>query len=243
MNIVVIIPTYNERENIAGIVRRVLAIAPEFRILVVDDASPDGTADEVRTLQRTFPQLELLSRSGERGFGSAYLAGFRWALARPEFDAVLMMDADHSHDPAHIPALRERLLTSDIVVGSRYTKGGGVDGWELWRRLLSRGGNSYVRCVTGMRLKDCTSGFNLIRASVLRKLDLDTIDCSGYAFLTELKHAIWESGAMIAEVPIIFRNRAGGESKISGHIIREGIMAPWRMRNKAILRQPLPKQS
>lgn len=243
MKVIAIIPTYNERENISGIVAQIVSVVPDFRILVVDDASPDGTADEVRRLQQTHPQLELLSRSGERGFGTAYLAGFRWALARGEFDAVLMMDADHSHDPRHIPALLSRLPACDAVVGSRYTAGGGVDGWELWRRLLSKGGNFYVRRVTGMNLKDCTSGFNLIRASVLGNLELGKIDCSGYAFLTELKHTIWESGAAISEVPIIFRNRAGGESKLSGHIIREGIMAPWRMRRKALVKQPVVKHS
>lgn len=230
MNVVAVIPTYNERANIAGIVTQVFAIVPDIRILVVDDGSPDGTADEVRALQQKFPQLELLSRTGERGFGSAYLAGFSRVLSRPECSAILMMDADHSHDPRHIPALLSRLETCDAVVGSRYTRDGGVEGWELWRRALSKGGNIYVRCVTGMRLSDCSSGFNLIRTDVLRKLDLNRINCSGYAFLTELKYSIWRSGASISEVPIIFRERASGESKISGRIIREGLVAPWRMR-------------
>lgn len=231
MNIVAVIPTYNERANIAGIVSQ-LSLLPDVRMLIVDDASPDGTSDEVRTLQQTYPQLELLSRVGERGFGTAYLAGFRWALSQRECDAILMMDADHSHDPRHIPALVSRLATCGAVVGSRYTRDGGVEGWEFWRRLLSRCGNHYVRWVTGMRVRDCSSGFNLIRAEVLRSLDLRGIGCSGYAFLMELKYAMWKSGVVIAEVPIVFRNRAEGESKLSGRIIGEGLLAPWRLRNR-----------
>ena len=230
LNTWVVIPTYNERQNIGGLVCQLFSVLPEAGILVVDDNSPDGTAESIRSLQRSLPRLDLLWRTNERGFGSAYLAGFRRILEHSDADAILMMDADLSHDPAHIPAMLKKSETCDAVIGSRYAANGGVDGLALWRRLLSKGGNSYARAVTGMPFRDCTSGFNLIRAEVLRNLDLTRIDCSGYAFLMELKYRMWQSGATIEEVPIIFRNRVRGESKISSRIVREGIGAPWRLR-------------
>jgi dolichol-phosphate mannosyltransferase len=231
LNTWVILPTYNERDNIGAIVSRLFAQFPDFRVLVVDDNSPDGTADAVRSLRQTFPRLDLLFRPRERGFGSAYVAGFRHVFDTALDGAVLMMDADLSHNPAHIPAMLKRIETCDVVIGSRYTGGGGVVGWELWRRALSRMGNAYVRAITRMPFRDCTSGFILIRADLLRRLDLSGISSSGYAFLAELKHALWRSGARIDEIPITFRNRAGGESKLSSHIVTEGIKAPWRIRS------------
>lgn len=225
-----VIPTYNERENIGELIESLFSTVAGIRILVVDDNSPDGTADSVRLLQSSFPGLDLLSRTTERGFGSAYIAGFRRILDGSDASAVLMMDADFSHNPAHVPELLGRLKGCDAVIGSRYASGGGVLGWEVWRRLLSRGGNTYVRAVTGMPFRDCTSGFNLIRSRVLRNLDLNGLKSSGYAFLMELKYLMWRSGAAVEEVPIIFRNRDRGESKISGRIIREGVRAPWRVR-------------
>lgn len=236
LNTWVVIPTYNERHNIKELVVRLFSVVPEIRVLVVDDDSPDGTAESVRSLQGSLPRVELLWRKNDRGFGSAYLAGFRRILEHPDVDAVLMMDADLSHDPAHIPAMLKKIETCDAVIGSRYAPNGGVGGWERWRRVLSKGGNSYVRAVTGMPFRDCTSGFNLIRTEVLRRLDLTHIDCSGYAFLMELKYLMWHSGAILEEVPIFFRNRARGESKISSGIIREGIGAPWRVRFKGVRR-------
>jgi glycosyltransferase involved in cell wall biosynthesis len=230
LDIHAVVPTFNERENIAALVEAAFSMVPGLRILVVDDNSPDGTGDTVRALQRSFPALDLLSRTNERGFGSAYLAGFRRILESSGTGAVLMMDADLSHDPAHVPALLEKLEVCDAVIGSRYAQGGAVSGWEMWRRILSRGGNAYVRGITGMPFHDCTSGFMLIRTGVLRGLDLKGVRSGGYAFLMELKYRIWQSGAVIREVPIIFRNRDRGESKISGRIIREGFRAPWRVR-------------
>ena len=141
-----------------------------------------------------------------------------------------MMDADLSHDPAYIPEMLRVIDQCDVVIGSRYTKGGSVAGWEAWRRALSRAGNLYIRAITRMPFRDCTSGFIMIRADRLARLDLSGVDSSGYAFLMELKHVLWRSGARIREVPIIFRNRAGGESKLSGHIVREGFTAPWKVR-------------
>ncbi len=229
----VILPTYNERANIGKIVARLFAQHPGFRILVVDDNSPDGTAGAVTSLQQSFPRLDLLLRREERGFGSAYIAGFRRVLANGPSGAVLMMDADLSHDPAYIPAMLARIETCDVVIGSRYAAGGGVAGWELWRQALSRAGNSYVRAITRMPFHDCTSGFILMRADRLPRLDFSGIAASGYAFLVELKYALWQSGARCEELPIVFRNRAGGESKLSSHIVTEGIRAPWRIRSRS----------
>jgi len=237
LNTCVILPTYNERDNIGEIVSRLFALLPDFRVLVVDDNSPDGTAETVRSLQENFPRLDLLFRTRERGFGSAYLAGFRHVIETGSSSAILMMDADLSHDPAYIPAMLEQIATCDVVIGSRYTGGGGVAGWELWRRALSRAGNAYIRAITQMPFHDCTSGFILMRSDLLLTLDLSGglsgIGSSGYAFLMELKYALWRSGARIREVPIVFRNRAGGESKLTGHIVREGIKAPWKVRFRA----------
>ncbi len=235
MKVVAVVPTYNERDNIEQLAGQIFSMfptigVPAIEVLVVDDMSPDGTADLVRSLQPRFPRLRLLYRTEDRGFGPAYLAGFREVMQDPSVDAILMMDADLSHNPAHIPAMLERIATCDAVIGSRYTANGGVKGWELWRRILSKAGNRYVRAVTGMPFRDCTSGFNLIRTDLLRRLDLSGIGSSGYAFLMELKHLMWRAGANIQEVPIIFLNRAGGESKLSGHIVTEGIKAPWRVR-------------
>lgn len=230
LNTWIVIPTYNERDNIQELVPRLFSVLPEAHILVVDDNSPDGTSEAVRSLQRSLPRLDLLSRKDERGFGSAYLAGFRRIFELSGSDVILMMDADLSHDPAHIPAMLKRIETCDAVIGSRYAPNGGVDGWELWRKVLSKGGNTYVRIVTGMPFRDCTSGFNLIRTEILRGLNLSGIGSSGYAFLMELKYLMWRSGAVVEEVPIIFRERTRGESKISGRIIREGVRAPFRVR-------------
>ncbi len=229
--VVAVVPTYNERDNIENLAGQIFSTVPTIEVLVVDDMSPDGTADAVRSLQSRFPRLKLLYRTEDRGFGPAYLAGFREVMQNPDIEAILMMDADLSHNPAHIPAMLERIATCDAVIGSRYTANGGVSGWELWRRILSKAGNRYVRAVTGMPFRDCTSGFNLIRTDLLRRLDLSGIGSSGYAFLMELKHLMWRSGANIQEVPIIFLNRAGGESKLSGHIVTEGIRSPWLTRS------------
>jgi dolichol-phosphate mannosyltransferase len=225
----VVLPTYNERDNIGEILGQLFSAFPDFRVLVVDDSSPDGTADAVRSLQQNYPRLDLLVRR-ERGFASAYMAGFRRVFQTASDGTILMMDADLSHNPAHIPAMLKQIETCDVVIGSRYTGGGGVVGWELWRQALSRMGNVYVRAVTRMPFRDCTSGFMLIRIDLLRGLHLSGIAASGYAFMPELKHALWRSGARVQEVPIKFRGRAGGESKLSSHIVREGITAPWRIR-------------
>lgn len=232
MNPLVIIPTYNERENIERMLHAVLAAYPEVRILVVDDNSPDGTGRIVEQLAATDPRVRLLSRPGKEGLGKAYRAGFLYALQDSSVDSIGMMDADFSHDPSMLPAMMNALSEIDVAVGSRYVPGGMTQGWELWRRLLSSGGNRYARTITRLPVRDCTSGFVCIRTDQLRKVNLDAMDASGYAFQIELKYLLWKSGARFREIPILFRNREGGESKISNHIIREGLLAPWKMIRK-----------
>ncbi len=228
----IIIPTYNERTNITQLIESVFLTVPDIHVLVVDDNSPDGTADVVRASMLKFPKLELLSRAGKEGLGKAYVHAFREVLAKGDVQTIIMMDADFSHSPTYLPELLKGRKTADIVVGSRYAQGGQTVGWELWRRVLSYGGNLYCRLITGIPVQDCTGGFNAVNASVLRTVDLDSMDMSGYAFIMELKYLLYAAGASFKEIPIIFKNRTGGESKISGHIISEGLLAPWKMKFK-----------
>ena len=226
----IVLPTYNERKNIEPLLRRIAATVPEARILVVDDNSPDGTADAVRGLAREIPNLKLHSRAGKEGLGMAYIDAFQGLIVEGKVGLAIMMDADFSHDPAHLAALIGMSDAYDLVVGSRYMAGGGIDGWERWRMMLSRGGNLYAGTITGLPVSDMTGGFNAIRTSQLKQLDFGGMTCSGYAFQIELKYRLWKQGATIGETPIVFRQRMGGESKISNHIVREGLIAPWRLR-------------
>ena len=239
MRLGVIVPTYNERENIETLIDRVRSAVPDAAVLVVDDKSPDGTAEVVRGIQARAPGVDLLVRAGKLGFRSAYLDGFRRMLQNPSIEAVLMMDADLSHDPGAIPEMIRRLPGHDMVIGSRYTHGGRIDGWGLWRRLLSLFGNMYARTVTGMPIRDCTAGFLLLRRAIVEKLLTSPIEMAGYAFLMELKHHVWQWNMAIAESPITFRDRTLGFSKISNSIIREGIIAPWMLRKQSAGRAPL----
>jgi|GEM_PF-476894 len=226
---IIIIPTYNERDNIHALIKEIFRVVPRVSIMVVDDNSPDGTAEIVRELMRSFPQLSLLSRKGKEGLGKAYIHAFQKALEDGAVRSVVMMDADFSHSPKYLPEMFSQARLYDVVIGSRYTKGGLTEGWERWRKVLSFGGNLYCRTITRMPMKDCTGGFNIIHASLLRKIDLSHIDMSGYAFIMELKYALYKAGASFKEVPIVFKNRTGGESKITNHIISEGVLAPWKM--------------
>ena len=230
MNSCIILPTYNERNNIQPLVRRIAETVPEARILVVDDNSPDGTADSVRALAADIPNLKLHQRARKEGLGMAYIDAFQRLIAEGWADVAVMMDADFSHDPAHLHTLIRLSDSYGLVVGSRYMAGGGIDGWERWRMMLSRGGNLYAGAITGMPITDVTGGFNAIRMPQLKRLDFSGMTCSGYAFQIELKYLLWRQGATIGETPIVFRRRQGGESKISNHIVREGLIAPWRLR-------------
>ncbi len=227
--LIIVLPTYNEAANIAGILADLNQAVPEAAIMVVDDNSPDGTAKIVQDLQGRYPKLRLYSRAGKEGLGKAYIDAFQKVLAEEAYDWVLMMDADFSHDPKYIPQMLSVSDNFDCVIGSRYCVGGATAGWEWWRQILSKFGNLYCRVVTGLPINDCTGGFNLMRVSVLGRLNFNVIDLSGYAFIMELKYSLFKAGTRFQEIPIIFHNRRGGESKLSNHIIGEGIIAPWKM--------------
>lgn len=229
---VVVIPTYNEKDNIGGIILAIFKMSPGINILVVDDNSPDGTSGVVKKMQAQYSNLSILERPSKQGLGRAYLDAFQAVLKNNEVKHIIMMDADFSHDPKYLPEMLETAKNFDVVIGSRYVSGGGTVGWEAWRRFLSKFGNLYSRMVTGMPIFDCTGGFNLIKTNFLRKIDLSSVSMSGYAFQIELKYLLWTAGAQFKEIPIIFKNRLNGESKISNHIIKEGILAPWKIKKK-----------
>jgi dolichol-phosphate mannosyltransferase len=229
MKNVIILPTYNEKENVGNLIPQIFAIVPDIFIVVADDSSPDGTAKVVTELREKYSHLSLISRPQKNGLGKAYIHAFNHVLSDPEVTNIIMMDSDFSHQPKYLPEMLEKSKHYDVVTGSRYIEGGGTEGWELWRRLLSFLGNFYCRTITGMPIKDCTAGFNVIRATLLKKVDFSKIDMSGYAFIMELKYNLYTLGGTFYEVPIIFLNRTGGESKMSSHIINEGVLAPWKM--------------
>ena len=230
----VIIPTYNERENISRMVEVVFGLSQPFHLLIVDDGSPDGTGDVVRGLQQRFPKrLHLLERSGKLGLGTAYLAGFRWGLERPEgYQYFFEMDADFSHTPADLIRLRAACHKgdADVAVGSRYTKGGGVENWPMDRIVLSYGASLYTRIVTGMPVKDPTAGFMCYSRPVLEAMDFDQIQCIGYAFQIEMKYTARKLGFKIVEVPIVFTDRIAGNSKMHKSIIKEAVLGVLRLR-------------
>ena len=225
---VVLLPTYNERENISILVREITACEKEIRIVVIDDNSPDGTGSLVRELMKEFPNLSLFSRPQKQGLGEAYKAGIKHVLSNPDIEKIITMDADGSHSPEYISALLSR--DADLVIGSRYVTGGDIQNWELWRYVLSFGGNLYARVLTWLPLKDLTSGFMCVRADMLRRVDFSKIHASGYAFQIEIKfHIFYVLHGRALEIPIIFKSRRGGESKMSNHIIREGLKTPLRL--------------
>ncbi len=229
MKNVIVLPTYNERENIGNIVPMIFSLIPDIHILVADDNSPDGTGDFVKELQKKYKNLALISRPEKNGLGQAYINAFNFVLKDPEVSKVIMMDADLSHQPKYLPEMLNKSENFTVVIGSRYVKGGDTVGWEFWRVVLSFLGNFYCRLITRLPIKDCTTGFNVISADLLRKVDFSKMDMSGYAFIMELKYSLYKAGGSFYEVPIVFVNRVGGESKMSGHIISEGIFAPWKM--------------
>jgi dolichol-phosphate mannosyltransferase len=227
---VIIIPTYNEVENVEAITRAARLALPDADILVVDDNSPDGTADAVRALSAADDRIALLLRAGKEGIGKAYLHAFSEVLKNPDIDWVQTLDADFSHDPAYLPVLKEAGLNADVVIGSRYARGGGTVAWALWRQWLSKCANFYCYVITGMPVTDSTSGFHLIRASTLRNANFEGIDASGHAFLIQLKYVLWKTGARITEIPVVLKDREKGVSKISRRILLEAVVAPWKMR-------------
>jgi len=227
-----LIPTYNEKENIASLAEAIFGLYPKTSVLVLDDQSPDGTAEAVEKMRDQFPNFLVYRRNGLRGFGRSYLDGFNKILNDDRYDYVVMMDADFSHDPKEIGEMVKKLSGADVVNGSRYTVGGKIENWSWRRRLLSRFANWYVRKILGTPIKDMTTGFMCLRKDVLRSLDLNSIHSDGYAFLVEIKYRLRKNGFSFVEHPIIFRERREGKSKMSSKVIWESIWLPWKLRFK-----------
>ena len=231
----VIIPTYNEIENIETVIRAVFSLSTPFDVLVVDDNSPDGTAVRVRELQEEYPALHLEVRKGKSGLGTAYVHGFKWAIAR-KYEYIFEMDADFSHNPADLEHLYAACHKgADMAIGSRYVTGVNVVNWPLNRVLMSYYASSYVRMVTGMVIRDATAGFVCYKRKVLESINLDRIKFIGYAFQIEMKYRTYANGFNIVEVPIIFTDRTKGESKMSSAIFKEAIFGVIRLRWKKML--------
>jgi dolichol-phosphate mannosyltransferase len=232
----VVLPTYNERENIESIVSAILDQAGDFHVLVVDDNSPDGTGQIVDRLSGAERRIHVLHRAEKLGLGTAYIQGFLWALAR-DYDYVFEMDADFSHDPADLVRLRAVLLSgqADASVGSRWVPGGGTRNWSFLRTFISRGGSIYSRAILGVPVQDLTSGFKCFSRHVLEQLDLETVRSNGYAFQVEMNYRCFLRGFRVAEVPILFVDRRVGRSKMGGHIVREAMLVVLRLRLQTLL--------
>jgi dolichol-phosphate mannosyltransferase len=226
----VIVPTYNERFNIARLIPAILAQDPSLEVLVVDDGSPDGTGDIVDGIAANNTRVHVIHRASKLGLGTAYIAGFRWALER-KYDLVFEMDADFSHNPERLPEFLAAIKESDVVLGSRYQDGHvNVVNWPMSRLFLSYGANIYARAVTGLPIFDTTGGFKCFRRNVLESIDLNSVKSNGYAFQIEMSYRVWKRGFSLVEIPIIFVDRAEGVSKMSKKIVREAIWMVWRLR-------------
>lgn len=236
---VVVIPTYNEKENIEKIIRKVFSLSTEFEILIIDDGSPDGTAEIVKHLQNEFTgRLHILERAGKLGLGTAYITGFKWALAN-NYEYIFEMDADFSHNPDDLICLRDACVINgaDMAIGSRYKSGVNVVNWPMGRVLMSYFASKYVRFITGMNIADTTAGFKCYNRKVLEAIDLDKIRFKGYAFQIEMKFTAWKSGFNIVEVPIIFTDRKAGSSKMSGGIFNEALWGVLQMKIRSYFKQ------
>jgi dolichol-phosphate mannosyltransferase len=231
--ILVVTPTFNEADNIELFTKQVLSQVPDLEMLIVDDNSPDRTGDIVEKLATANPRIHLLRRAGKMGLGTAYVEGFRFAIAN-KFDYVFEMDADFSHNPEEIPRFLARMGECDLVLGSRYTNGVRVVNWPIRRLLLSYAANVYTRVVTGMPVKDATGGFKCFRRSVLESIDLDKVRSNGYAFQIEMNFKAWCKGFRLCEHPIIFADRQSGHSKMSKQIVREAVFMVWKLKLRKI---------
>lgn len=231
MDKLVIIPTYNERENIENIIKKVFSLAGNFHLLIVDDGSPDGTGAIVKELQKKFPtQLHLAERKGKLGLGTAYIHGFKWALQQG-YEYIFEMDADFSHNPEDLIRLHEACSTgADVAVGSRYVRGGKIVNWPWDRIFISKGGAWYTKMITWMPVNDPTAGFVCYKRKVLEAIPLDNVQFIGYAFQIEMKYRAWKSGFKIKEVPITFVDRREGTSKMTKGIVKEAMYGVWKMR-------------
>lgn len=240
----VIIPTYNEKENIEKIIRYVFNLPMQFDILIIEDGSPDGTADIVKRLMQEFPdKLHIIERKGKLGLGTAYITGFKWALER-EYQYITEMDADFSHNPDDLIRLHDACANgADVAVGSRYKTGVNVVNWPMGRVLMSYYGSAYVRLITRMKVRDTTAGFVCYTRKVLETMDLDRVKFKGYAFQIEMKYSAWKLGFKIEEVSIVFTDRVEGTSKMSGGIFREAIFGVMNLRWRGMTGQIKPRQA
>ena len=232
---IVIIPTYNEKENIERIIRKVFSLDGGYEILIIDDGSPDGTAAIVKSLQKEFPdRLNLIERAGKLGLGTAYITGFKWALSQG-YDYIFEMDADFSHDPDDLPRLLEACKDGEgVAIGSRYCDGISVVNWPIGRIIMSYYASVYVRTVLRMKVFDCTAGYKCYSRRVLEAIDLDKVEMKGYGFQIEMKYTAWKLGFPIREVPVIFVNRRAGSSKMSGSIFGEAFWGVIKLRFRKI---------
>ena len=236
MKALVIIPTYNEKENIEKIVPAVLEKDEKLDVLIVDDNSPDGTGAIADRMAQENKKIKVLHRPGKSGLGTAYIAGFKYALENG-YDYIFEMDADFSHDPKYIPEFLKAIKEADLVLGSRYINGVNVINWPMSRLLLSYYANVYSRWVTGLPVKDATGGFKCYRKEVLKAIDLDKVKSNGYSFQIEMSFRAWEKGFKVKELPIVFEDRRAGHSKMSKKIVREAVWMVWRLRFMSILRR------
>lgn len=237
MNPTIIIPTYNEKENIIILIPELVEVfkqngfSTEGKIVVVDDNSPDGTSEVVEEFMKRYKNVFLLNRNAKTGLGSAYIAGFKYALDKLDADIIFEMDGDCSHDPEDLVRFLDELENGyDVIVGSRYIKGGDIPEWSFYRRLISKGGNFFARTVAGIPIHDCTSGYRAIKASILKEIDLNELHVDGYAFQISLLHALLERNAKVKEIPIVFGKRRSGESKLGNGDIREFFITSFRLR-------------
>lgn len=226
---VIIIPTYNESDNVEKMLKTLESLYPQLSILIVDDGSPDGTAFIVKKFMETHPNVHIIERKGKLGLGTAYITGFKWSLDKG-FDFIFEMDCDFSHDPKDIEGLLTAAQSCDLAVGSRYIGGIRILNWPMKRLLLSYFASIYTQIITGMKIQDATGGFKCFRASTLRKIDLDKIFSNGYSFQIELNYKTWKKGLKLIEVPITFSERREGQSKMSRKIIWEAVWAVWRLK-------------
>lgn len=225
----VVIPTYNESENLRPLVAEILRQGEEFNVLIIDDNSPDGTGQLADKVARELSAVHVMHRQGKLGLGTAYVAGFRYALERG-YDYIFEMDADFSHDPSYLPRMLAATQEADVVIGSRNVKGGGAKNWSLGRILISRGGSLYARVILGLSVHDCTSGFKCFRRRVLETFDLDSVGSNGYAFQIEMNYRSQLAGFRLAEIPIIFVDRVSGQSKMSRKIFAEAMWMVWKLK-------------
>ena len=237
----IVIPTYNEKPNIENLMRQIFTVCPEVDLLVVDDNSPDGTGELLEQLiaDNIFAgRLNVLHRVGKLGLGTAYITGFKWGMAHG-YDKLVSMDADFSHNPAYLPEMIKHLDNADLVIGSRYVAGGGVEDWPLLRQFISRGGNIYAQCVLFSGVHDLTGGFNGYHATWLQRINLDKVASKGYCFQIEMKFRHILGGAKVKEFPIVFTDRIMGKSKMSSHIFKEAVLNVLKL---SLLRRAIKRQ-